>query len=941
MQIDANELALNMAEKIVLDLPRAERTAEKLREAANVAASAVQTLGQVDLQALVRELESRFVVWVPREITVSDPSQHEPWYALHREKITFDYWRRYEAWLGRRWRRPQAVEALDESTDGILDLLENPARPGPWDVRGMVYGQVQSGKTASYTGITCKAVDAGYQVVIVLTGVHESLRSQTQARLDREFLGFNSTVRRQSDDGPGLGQIGVGALGMKLPPTCISLTSTEQDFTTRVYESSAIDLRRVRLLVVAKKNRGVLENLIGWLSNFCDGERDGKKVITDAPLLLIDDEADNASVDTKKAGKPGLNDPSHKPTTINKTIRDLLELFDKRVYVGYTATPFANIFIPHDTDHPEHGKDLFPHSFVVALRPPSNYCGPETVFGLEDPGAGEVHQPLPVVRIVKDHQHWMPDTPTVHHAGYRPPDLMPATLVQAIDAFLLATATRKVRAARPGGRDDHNTMLVHVTRYTDTQGAVVAQIRHHLTAMRDGWGDRGEAGRLLRQRLERLWQKDFEPTYADLAARPDVAESVGEPVTFEEVLGKVPAVLTAAVDGVKAINGTATDILDYRSSTPATVVAVGGDKLSRGLTLEGLTVSYYLRASRTYDTLLQMGRWFGYRPGYLDVTRLYTTQELVDYYVHITRANRDLMDVVSSVRDQGRTPKDVGLRVLEGYGRLQVTAAAKMRSSKPISFSFSGVRAETLSMRTDNTAMETNMAQARELVAAIRFCPEIPREGYKRGERGLFHHHVPTEVVTRFLKGFAPSARNEQAAPENLVKYIEAQVRKGELVRWTVAVSGGSLKNTADFGDVRLPRVLRKPIGEFGIGDLYQVGVLVSPADEAIGLTDAQYEDAMRATEAEFRVRADARVPKRPSGRSLRRRRDPAEGLLLVYPVHPGAQTTLKVPVIGFAAAFPASDNAEHLRYRANQIFVQKLASSLRADEDDTDEDDA
>jgi hypothetical protein len=617
LQVNADELALNMAEKMVLDSPRDERTATRLHEMAAIAAKAVGAIGTVDLDRLVRELESRFVVWVPREVTVSDPTSHQPWYAEHRDKISFDYWRRYETWLTRSW-RPQTVEALSESTDGILDLLESPGRPGPWDVRGMVYGQVQSGKTASYTGITCKSVDAGYQVVIVLTGVHESLRSQTQARLDAEFLGFNSKVIRQPREGEGLGQIGVGALGMKPPPTCISLTSTEQDFTTRVFETSAIDLRRVRLLVVAKKNKGILENLTAWLSNFCDGDRNGRRVITDAPLLLIDDEADNASVDTKKASG-GHSDASHDPTTINRTIRNLLELFDKRAYVGYTATPFANIFIPHDTDHPEHGKDLFPHSFVVALRPPSNYCGPETVFGLEDPGSDEVRQPLPVIKVVDDQQRWMPD---VHRAGYRPPQQIPPSLTQAIDAFVLATASRKVRAVRPGGRDGHNTMLVHVTRYTDTQGAVVAQIRHHLVAMRDSWGDRGSAGRQLRQRLEDLWRTDFEPTHAELATRGDLADSVGESVTLDEVFDEVSNVLVAAASNVKAINGTATDVLEYRSSTPVTVIAVGGDKLSRGLTLEGLTVSYYLRASRTYDTLLQMGRWFGYRPGYLDLTRL-------------------------------------------------------------------------------------------------------------------------------------------------------------------------------------------------------------------------------------------------------------------------------------------------------------------------------
>lgn len=946
--MDPLEMALNVAEKLLLAVPRDERTDDKIRAMAEQAAQMLAAAGPVDVEQLRRRLEARFEVWVPREIAVSDLGayEHEPWYAARKGKIEFEYWRRYQTWLeGQPNWRPPAIEALDEASDRLLDWIEDPDRPGPWDVRGMVYGQVQSGKTASYTAATCKAVDSGYQVVIVLTGLHESLRNQTQARLDLEFLGFNSRVTRQPSVAQGLGQIGVGTLGMRNPPTCISVTSTEQDFTARVFESTAIDLRRVRLLVVAKKNTSILANLTTWLRNFSDNTRDGRSVITDAPLLLIDDEADYASIDTTKV-KKGSNHsgPDHDPTKINAAIRGLLELFDKRVYLGYTATPFGNIFIPHDTEHPDHGKDLFPYSFILALRPPSNYCGPETVFGLEDPAADDVRDPLPVVRLVDDTDIWMPDK---HKKGFRPPTDLPASLVEAIDAFVLATAVRKVRAGLPNGRDGHNSMLVHVTRWTDTQATVVEQIRRHLQSMRDTWGERGRAGADLRRRLQTLWANDVEATYAELASRSDILDSVGVRVEFDRVLEEVGAVLAAASDNVKAINGTAADVLDYRSSIPVTVIAVGGDKLSRGLTLEGLTVSYYLRASRTYDTLLQMGRWFGYRPGYLDVTRLYTSQDLVNYYVHVTRANRDLIDVVSAVAEQGQRPVDVGLRVLDGYGALQVTAAVKMRNATPLTFTFSGVRAETLSMRTDQAAITRNLAQLDALVEAAAGCPEVPLERRKEAGNGFFRERVPADAVVEFLRGYAASERVLQASPEQLVKYIEAQTAKGELVRWTVAVTTGQAKRTVTIDGQELRRVQRRHSTKTSVGrraelaDPHEVGVLVSPAHEAIGLAPEQVEVALEATRTEFRRSGNSRQPARASGKALRRRRDPAEGLLLVYPVDPGDDIECPDAIVGYAVVFPNSDTAQHLRYRANKVFIDRLVQSMRADEaGDEDEDD-
>lgn len=928
--IDAFDMALGISENALLNTPRTERTADKLRQVATFSAEVASAVGLVNVDELVIRLEERFDVWVPRPVAVLNSDQHEPWYAARRDKVAFDYWERYRKWLTTRagW-KPQPVEALHEATDLVLDRLEDPGRPGSWSAYGLVYGQVQSGKTANYTGVICKAVDAGYHLVIVLAGRNESLRNQTQARLDLEFLGFNTRVTRHRADGAGLGDIGVGLLGLHPPVQVFPLTTTESDFKRNVALTTAVDLRKNRVLIVVKKYKSILENLAAWLENFTKDQ-----ALAELPLLLVDDEADDASIDTRKApSNKTHSDPEHDPTAINKAIRQLLKMFDRKAYVAYTATPFGNIFIPHTTDHPELGPDLFPNNFVLALKPPSNYCGPERVFGFEDPASDEVRQPLPIIKQIEDHSIWMPDG---HKNGHRPVTPIPASLVEALDAFVLATAVRKVRTARAGGRAGHNSMLIHVTRFTETQSAVVSQVRQHLATMRDTWGERGSLGSSVRKRLSSLWRRDFVPVHRELAARDDLGDAVGDPVVMSEALGVIPEVLAEAAENVKAINGTAQDVLDYRSA-PLTVVAVGGDKLSRGLTLEGLTVSYYLRASRAYDTLLQMGRWFGFRSGYLDVTRLYTTKELTDYYVHITRANRELMDVVTTVAENNATPSDVGLKIEDGIGQLQVTAAVKRRAATTLTFTFSGERPETLVMLTDTASSKTNRELLDNLVEAVSGCDQLP-DGTVNSANGYVRTNVSPEPVKAFLAGFRASPRNVQAAPRFLIEYIDAQQAKGELVNWTVALVAGKAPTTDVIDGSTVRRVTRRNTSStpYVSGQDYEVGVLVNPADEAIGLTTDQFERALLRTRAE----ADGgRTVKRPSGRALRRERSPQDGLLVLYRVDPGSGRQEEL-VIGFAISFPQTDNAKKLRYKANSVFIENLAKSLRAQELGLPEDD-
>ncbi|MCY4187678.1 MAG: hypothetical protein OXD30_04265, partial [Bryobacterales bacterium] len=256
-------------------------------------------------------------------------------------------------------------------TDRILALLENPAKAGQWDRRGMVMGHVQSGKTANYTGLVCKAADAGYKVIVIIAGIHNNLRNQTQRRIDEGFIGRASTGRLGAKV-PALTLVGVGRFDSRRQPN--SFTTSQRDFNKMIADSISIPLQNLvqPVVFVIKKNSSTLRNLIEWLA--AQNARHGTKTVRE-PMLLIDDEADNASINIKHE--------QDEISTINHQIRELLALFDRKCYVAYTATPFANIFIDPDSEDEMLSHDLFPRDFIVSLDPPDNYFGATRVFSDE------------------------------------------------------------------------------------------------------------------------------------------------------------------------------------------------------------------------------------------------------------------------------------------------------------------------------------------------------------------------------------------------------------------------------------------------------------------------------------------------------------------------------------------------------------------------------
>jgi hypothetical protein len=857
----------------------------------------------VDFEALVWDLQSRFNVRIGTG-TILDNKNRNDWLPERCDSIEWRFWERYERYLrGEKNWSPRIIQRVDELTDKILERLEDPACHGSWDRRGMVAGQVQSGKTANYTGLICKAADAGYRLIVVLAGMHNNLRSQTQLRLDEGFLGYN-TRHKMTFDQSNL-RVGVGALrGEKLYPVN-SLTHSEDagDFKLTIAKHSSIDLSAVPLLLVIKKHGSILRNLNRWVTGRY-GERDsntGRLIIHEIPLLLIDDECDNASINTR--------DEDTNPTTINARIRELLYSFSQSAYVGYTATPFANIFINLNTSTEQHGDELFPRDFIVNLPAPDTYVGPARFFGLnDDPEAGlEEQEGLPVIRYVEDYEDWIANK---HKTDYVPGSL-PFSLKKALKSFIISCAARM---ARGQGRE-HNSMLVHVTRFTKVQSKVKTQIDHEVKHLqrRLRFGE-GESIDQLLPELERLWNEDFVPT-SEAIDDPDVPK-----VTWQEVQAYLD--LAAQKIQVRAINGKAKELLDYVENPDGiNVIAVGGDKLSRGLTLDGLTISYYLRASKMYDTLMQMGRWFGYRPNYLDLCRLYTTDELVQWYEHITVASEELRQEFDYMAMLDKTPAEFGLKIRTHPAGLAISSVGKIRDGKTLKVSYAGSISETVAFYKDPVKNQQNLEKFAQFLTERGKPAVAPTE--TSGDAYIWKS-IPGYDIIRLLKGIETHRDSLRANSKLLAEYVSAQLAKNELKHWTVV-----LKSKRTFKASETP--IYKNIGGCMVGlytrksskasspDRYSIQRLVSPTDEGIDLSE----------EVRQRIRGEINQDNQAlDGEPInpfRRERSPDKGLFLIYPLDPSdAGWSSDPPILGFAISFPVSTNTTSVEYRVNNVYYSE-----------------
>ncbi len=820
----------------------------------------------------------------PARTLVADPNRRDWLAELDRSK--WHYWPTLRQFLltKKRW-DAAALRSLDDSSDKILRQLEAPTAEH-FDTRGLVLGFVQSGKTANYTAVIAKAADAGYRLVIVLSGIDNGLRRQTNSRLKRELVGY-------PDERP---------TAVRMPPIGLQWHEFTRDDLHGDFQPGYANHATLQgsqpVLLVVKKNGPVLRRLLSWLDG---APAEVRRIL---PMLVIDDEADQASVDTR--GTLQLEDdppdPDYEPpSVINGLIRDLLQKFDRRAYIAYTATPFANILIPHDTNDPTVGNDLYPKDFIVDLPKPLGYFGAEEFFGRVDANTGEDIGGLDVVRDVPD------EDMVLLQQGQMPPSLSMALL-----DFVLAGAARGQR----GDSEAPATMLIHTSQRIADQANLRALVTTVFSEFRDEW--RYQRGHGIRERLGARWDSDFRPVTQSRNLDRDVA--------FETIEPHIGPFLEAIQ--VREINSATGEVLDYEREPSLKAIAVGGNRLSRGLTLEGLTISFFIRRSVTYDTLMQMGRWFGFRGGYEDLTRIYTTTELEGWFNDLANVEYRLREDIQIYESQGLTPYQVGMRIWQ-HPTMQVTSRVKRRfaSSTTIAQSYSQSLEQTFKFplrRPEVLAVqaEENTLAARSLVSKLGSVDTAYTDG-----KGPVWTSVDVERVLEFLQEYRADEESRSISLPLIRAYIERLRDQGELTQWTIAIRGREKRDAtlgeADWASPSGIKVFQ--ITRSRIGDTDSVGVITSPEDEAVGLASE-----LR-TEADERVRdaqADGRIKSLSS--AAREVRPATNGVLLLYPISRYSGQGLKTgngrrplfhdpagplarDLIGIAISFPRSNQPQRV----------------------------
>ena len=839
-----------------------------------------------------------------------------PWYFSAKANIKNFFWDRYLTYLLDEGFSPNVINTLDKVSDELMDSLGNPNSSLDFARRGLVIGDVQSGKTSTYLALINKAADAGYKVIIILTGTIERLRKQTQERVDLGFIGLDS----ESSFDKEIKKIGVG----KIEPGVSSwaFTSTQADFNSNIAKArGSLNKITVPVVFVVKKNKTVLERLNKWLNQNVEHNQ---KI--PSPLLLIDDEADNASINTNKQDKD--------PTKINQCIRILLNMFAKSNYVGFTATPYANIFIDPDTDDDMIGADLFPKNFIYVLKAPSNYIGAQGIFkGIgteEDDEPIEYGQYHYMLHDNSDCEEFLP----LKHKNNEYAVGLPLSLKEAINSFFISNVIRDLR----GDNLSHRTMMVNVSRFISVQEDFKEQVefyvREYLRTVFN-YCNLNEEEALKYDKIKEL-KDTYEKYYEKLSQSIRQEEKV---FSWTEIQKSLYASLSPIqVRSVNGKNASQTINYDENKQTGLRIIVIGGYSLSRGLTLEGLMISYYYRNSKMYDTLMQMGRWFGYRPHYADLCQVWMPKESAEWYAYISASSEELKNEIQKMKDANKTPIDFGLKVRSDKNSLLVTALNKMRTAETYQkvISLSGDVVETKYISYNPYINKKNYN------AVSRFLYYLLSHGYSlwnNPEKAYNNvNQIKNVKYTEILRLF------DEITIENLnfdfdltvlENCIEQHHTDGILTNWDILIASGDGKEISICDQVKTNSVQRsykyredKNIVQIS-GDSAHIG---SRTYYKAGLTQNEYE--------RIRERAIQNRPTQQDKKALNQqeyfnsgiKRNP---LLVIIPVELKNNKNgnknqnlyqLEEPMIGFSIGIPlVKGETIKASYKINKVLIKDL----------------
>jgi len=716
---------------------------------------------------------------------------YTPWLNEKKPNIDWILYLRYEEYLlkEKKWDY-ETINSLNKVSDMILDRTRDPQQSSFFASKGLVMGDIQSGKTTNYTALINKAIDAGYKIVIVLAGLTNDLRLQTQKRLDKEVIG--NITKQTNTKGK---SIGVGNYTRQTKIVNVLTNSDDKDGDLKKV-GSTIHLHKDMdpLLIVIKKNSYILKNLIDFLKSSEENCYTNEKL--DVPLLIIDDEVDQASVDTKDANT------LESASAINKGIRGMLKIFNRYSYVGYTATPFANIFISNQKDLNDDEQDIFPEDFIIYLPVPKHYSGINDFFSYEN-GDLDDDKINDLFVEVTDKADLFDQTRINKNTSILG---LNESLKNALDDFIVASSVKKSRDIK-----QHNSMLIHLANVKNPSTTLVEHVKNYLNEMSLKY-------KYDRQNTDEYYKKIWLERFEEISIiRNEKFED-----NWQNISKYILFVLESASWNIILVNDDSKDVIDF-DCEPKEFVFIGGNKLSRGLTLEGLVVSYYLRKSRTYDAIMQMGRWFGFRKDWLDVCRVYTTIDVFDDFYNVGKALSEFKKEIQSMNELKMTPKEFGLRIAYSPN-IAPTAANKMRSAKKVPVSFSGSLQQLISF--DKKYIKRNYSAAESFINQLSN-PEI-------NNSKIVFRNVEFNRVLNFLKEYKEvDDLTGSISSKNWISYIENLIQHEELINWTVVVNSntkerGILEKFLNYEIYKPKRTIRSGNKE---DSLLKIKTLTDPTD--------------------------------------------------------------------------------------------------------------
>lgn len=730
-------------------------------------------LTEEDVQKAISELFYFYAVTMTDEDSeLFKPMIRSSWwtdsYETRKKEGKNYYWDSYQEYLRQKDKLPSdVIERINERSDKVMNYLFDPINPDIKEAtrRGMVIGSVQSGKTANYSALVAKAADAGYKIIIIIAGISSLLRKQTQFRINCGFVGQTDLNKDEPEKIPeNMTQDNTVTIFRRqkqdelerMKPYAMTTERMSGDFKTtsrKALNQTNLNNTTSPIVLVIKKNTNVLEQLLEWLKG---------KDLSEKSLLMIDDEADNASVNTNKE--------YDQITAINKKIRLVLKSFKKSAYVGFTATPFANIFIDPLFEENEENRDLYPSDFIISLVSPTNYFGPQKVFGEEEAEESEYVELLPAEDTANAQSDWQSYFPVKQKKGitcHRVNNL-PNSLKQAINLFIFNVYVRNQR----GFADKHNSMLIHVSCLVDMHKAIKDQVERYLNNLEENIRNYSE----MKGTPE--YVKFIEPLkiqFNNMRRKHWASSPEFKAPDFEKMIIDLPRIISSISVGM---SNTTEASIKYSAQCQTNMIAIGGNSLARGFTIENLSVSYFLRNTKMCDTLLQMGRWFGYRRNYDDLCRIYTTEKYYNNFHDALIATNSLVNCVKSMEKAGKTPTEFLVTVSQHPATIMIlTAKNKMYNAE-----------NNKGVYLDGTIREKGTyecSEIEEISTYLRFAEEfisdLGEPEYK--DNCFFWRDVSADKIIKLIDN-CPKSFNDKIDSNVLSKYV----RENKGFSWRVVL---------------------------------------------------------------------------------------------------------------------------------------------------------